>query len=242
MAKADSLITLRGTHGGLTFVKSPTYGDHVRAARGTHKKAKVNAAFKKQSKKLMKANVPAQILRNAINPYRRDFYYGPLSWELVSMTNEALGTDGKLDFANLKPFEINPKYPLSRLFNLQTATKVDGVKSTLKVTLSSEGPPTFEDSLPLDGYRLQVIVIYPDLKNQTSKTDAVESTAIALTEKVGPLQVEFPIRRGATHFLICVRVDGLEKGKLCTALSAKGMRVMELGRIGGRRSAEKARG
>ena len=49
MAKANSLITLRGTHDGITFVKSPTYGDHVRAARGTHKKAKVNAAFKAQS-------------------------------------------------------------------------------------------------------------------------------------------------------------------------------------------------
>ena len=72
MAKADSLITLRGSHGGITFVKSPTYGDHVRAARGTHKKAKVNAAFKKQSKKLVKANHPAQILRNAIDPYRND--------------------------------------------------------------------------------------------------------------------------------------------------------------------------
>ena len=78
MAKADSLITLRGTHGGITFVKSPTYGNHTRAARGTHKKAKVNAAFKRQSKKLLKANVPAQILRNAINPYRQDFLYGSL--------------------------------------------------------------------------------------------------------------------------------------------------------------------
>lgn len=31
MAKADSLITIRGTRGGIMFVKSRTYGDRVRA-------------------------------------------------------------------------------------------------------------------------------------------------------------------------------------------------------------------
>lgn len=35
------LITLLGTIDG--FVKSPTYGDHVRAPRGTRKKAELNA-------------------------------------------------------------------------------------------------------------------------------------------------------------------------------------------------------
>ena len=110
MAKADSLITFRGTHGGITFVKSKTYGDHIRAPRGTYKKAEVNAAFKKQSKKLVKANVPAQILRNALNPYRSDFRYGFLWQDLVSMTNDALGKDGTCDFAKLKPFEIHSHF------------------------------------------------------------------------------------------------------------------------------------
>lgn len=231
MAKADSLITLRGTYGGMTFVKSPTYGDHVRAARGTHKKAKVNAAFKKQSKKLVKVNVPAQILRNAIEPYRKDFHYGQLWQKLVSLTNEALGENGKFDFASLKPFEIHPDHPLTGIVILETATNVDAGNSKLEVSLSSPTPPMFADSLPLEGYRLSVIMIYPNLKKRSAKTDAVESNVTPLSEKIGPLAIEFSIPKGATHFLVCVRIDGWEQGKLCSALSAKGMRVVAVGKV-----------
>ena len=239
MAKADSLITLRGTHDGITFVKSPTYGDHVRAARGTHKKAKVNAAFKAQSKTLVKANVPAQILRNAINLYRKDFHYGQLWQDLVSLTKDVLEKNGKFDFADLKPFEIHPEHPLTEIVILETATKVNAAKSKLEVTLSSRTPPTFEDSLPLEGYRLSVIMIYPNLKKRSAKTDAVESSVIALTEKIGPLTIELSVPKGSTHFLVCVRVDGWEQGTVCSALSAKGMRVVAVGRIPARKSAAK---
>ena len=148
------------------------------------------------------------------------------------MANHALGEDGKFDFTSLKPFEIHPKYPLSRLLSLETATVVNAPKSKLKVTLSCRTPATFDESLPVDGYRLGVVVIYPDIKKHSAKTDSVQSNTIALSETVGPLAIEFSIPRGATHFLICVRVDGCERGKLCSALSAKGMRAVEVGRIG----------
>jgi hypothetical protein len=231
MAKANSLITLQGTHDGITFVKSPTYGNHVRAARGTHKKAKLNQAFQKQSQKLVKADLPAQILKNAIDPYRQDFRYGQLWQDLVSMTNSAMGKGRTFDFSNLRPFEIHPKYPLGRLFNMDTDTAVDPAKSKLQVTLSYKVPPTFDELLPLDGYRLGVIVIFPDLKKQSAKTDAVHSNPIGLTTEVGPLVVEFFIPRGAKSFLVCVRVDGWERGELCNAMSAKGMKMVAAGRV-----------
>lgn len=231
MAKVNSLVTLQGTHGGITFVKSPTYGDHVRAARGTHKKAKVNAAFEKQGQKLVKANVPARILKIAIDPYRQDFRYGQLWQDLVSMTNEALGEDGNFDFANLKPFDLHRKHKLDRVLNLETDAVVDAARSTLQVTLSCKKPPTFDESLPLEGYRLRVIVIFPYLEKHTAKTDAVESSIIGLTETVGPLGIEFSIPKGATRFLVCVRVDGIEQGRLCGALSATGMRMVEVGKV-----------
>ena len=46
MAKVISLINLKGTVGDYTFVKNARYGDHIRAKRGTHKKAELNDAFK----------------------------------------------------------------------------------------------------------------------------------------------------------------------------------------------------
>jgi hypothetical protein len=44
-----------------------------------------------------------------------------------------------------------------------------------------------QTSLLVDGYRLGVIAIFPDLKKQTAKTEAVHSTIIGLTEKIESL-------------------------------------------------------
>ncbi len=38
MAKSKSILDIKGTFQGVTHVCSHTYGDDIRAARGTHKK------------------------------------------------------------------------------------------------------------------------------------------------------------------------------------------------------------
>jgi hypothetical protein len=70
MAKSKSILDLQGTFRGMTFVHSRAYGDHLRAARGTHKKAKINNVLKKEGELLVKANKPAKILHDAIKIYR----------------------------------------------------------------------------------------------------------------------------------------------------------------------------
>ncbi len=55
MAKVNSLIKISGTLDDHTFVRSATYGDHVRRKRGSVKQALVNEAFKKSSEELRMA-------------------------------------------------------------------------------------------------------------------------------------------------------------------------------------------
>lgn len=232
MAKVNSLITVLGTIDGYTYVKSPTYGNHIRAARGTRKKAELNPACQEQSKKLVKSNAPAQIIRDAINPYRKDFYHGPLWQKLVSRTNDASEKDTVFDFSRLKPFEVHPKYPLGRLLDVDEAIKVDRESSKLHVTLSSSTPPFFDKSLDdVDGYRVGVIVLFPDLEKQTAQSGAVYSNMIGLKEKIESLRMELPIPSGATSFLVFVRVDGCVNGEPHHTLAAKGMRMVEAGRV-----------
>ena len=231
MARIDSLITLRGTYDNVTFVKSPTYGNHVRAARGTRKKAELNAACQEQSRKLVKSNLPAKIIKAAIHPYRKDFYHGPLWQKLVSMTNDKLEKDVTFDFSRLEPFELHIKYPLHRLVNITTTTSVDPTLSKLHVNVTLNASPVFDESLPIDGFRVGVIVIYPDLEKQSAKTEAAYSNIMPLTEKVEPLNPEFPIPPGAKSFLVCVRLDGCENGEVYHTLMAKGMRMVEAGRV-----------
>lgn len=82
-----------------------------------------------------------------------------------------------------------------------------------------------------DGYRVSVIVLFPDLKKQRAKTAAVSSSIIALTEKLTSLQVDFDIPPRAKTFLVCVRVDGCKKDKIYGSLESIGMRMVEAGRV-----------
>lgn len=231
MAKANSLITLRGTYDGITFVRSSAYGDHIRAARGTRKKAVLNEACQAQSEKLVKSNAPAQIIRDAINPHRKDFYYGLLWQKLVALTNDAMEKDKPFDFSRLQPFEAHKKYRLTRLANVTTTTKCDPELPKLQVTVSLDTPPVFDDALQIDGFRMGVIVMFPDLEKQSAKTEAIYSGIMSLKEKVEPFQVEFPIPSAAKSFLVFVRIDGCGNGELNGNLAAKGMRMVEAGKV-----------
>ena len=232
MAKTISLIELQGTYGGITFVKSSTYGNHIRAKRGTRKKAELNEAYKKQNEKLVKSNTPAKIIKSAIDPYRRDFYDGSLWARLSSMTNEQDLDGGMFDFTKLKPFEINKAYPLDRFFNLGTKTTVDGERSELHVELTYDAHPAFPELTPVDGYRFGVIAIFPDLENKNAKTAAVYSDIIQRAGTVTPLHFQVPVPPVSSAFLICVRIDGYEKGKVYHTRASKGMRVVEVGLVG----------
>lgn len=231
MAKVNSLITLLGSIDGLTFVKSTKYGDHIRAARGTRKKAKLNKACQEQSKKLVKSNTPAKIIKDAIDPYRDDFRYGQLWQDLVRTTNDAMGKNAEFDFSRLKPFEFHPKHRLDRLFNVESTAKVDSKSSRLRVTLSSDARPLFHHSLDLDGYRVTVIVVFPDFKKQRAKTEALSSSIIPLKEKLTSLEVDFDIPPRAKSFLVCVRVDGCEMGMIEGSMESIGMRMVQAGRV-----------
>jgi hypothetical protein len=229
MAKVTSLITLKGTIGNMTFVKSPTYGDHIRAKRGTHKKAEMNAACKRQSKKLVKGNTPAKIIKDAIDPYRQDFREGKMWQRLVSAVQKQ-GDPAAFDFSKMKPFEIYDRYRLRRFFDLETKTRVDKARSVLRVAIRLNGCPHFTQTPFVDGYRIGVIAIFPDVKDAKARTAAVYSEIMPVTEaSPPPMEVPFPPK--AKTFLICVRVEGFEKGEADVTVPSKGMRIVEGGRI-----------
>lgn len=161
MAKSDSIIKLQGTIGGLTFVRSRTYGDHVRAKRGTYKSANVNEALKHESKTLLRANVPAKIFKDAIDPYRGELTGGMLWQRLVSMFRKELKEHGACDFAKMERFEIHADYPFKRFLHVEPTIKFEKKKSILKVDLRYDSHPRFVKAKSVSGYRLTVLAYFP---------------------------------------------------------------------------------
>jgi hypothetical protein len=210
MAKSKSILDHRGTYGGITFVKSRAYGAHIRTARGTFKKAKLNAACKQQSKQLIRANRPAKIFKDAIAAYRDGLEGGRLWRNLISMFNRQLEEFASFDFSKLQPFEIRPDYPFDRFLSVQPDMKVNKNKSALKVSAFYGKHPS-DKSTFIDGYKLTVIDVFPDLDKGTAKTVGVESEIMGLKGRAAPIEVQLDIPPGTTCFLVCIKIEGCLK-------------------------------
>ena len=74
MAKNNSLFSdgFKGTLGGVTFVKSKRYGQHVRSKRGLYTKVKVNDSLKENNEQLSSAVSPAKLIFYAIRDEHKD--------------------------------------------------------------------------------------------------------------------------------------------------------------------------
>jgi len=225
MAKSKSTHDLQGTIDGLTYVNSRTYGKHVRSARGTKKKAKVNKAFKKQSKILMKANLPAKIVRDAIKLHLEDIPGGKLWPRLVSIFNKQVKKTGVVDFGKLTTLEVNKDHPFDEFLAAVVAVSPDKDKDIIRVVLSYPQPPKFPRSRFIDGYRFGVIAIFPDASKNKAKSTAVYSEILPLEEKISPMTFEVSVPPRAKSCLLFIRIDGcLEKVVNHTA-PTKGMKV-----------------
>jgi hypothetical protein len=230
MAKSNSVLKLQGTLSDLTFVNSPTYGNHVRAKRGTHKVAEVNEAFKHESKQLVSANLPAKIIKDAIEPYRRDFIDGQLWQRLVSKFRKQLKDYGKFDFGGMSGFEIHSRYTFERFVRPDAEITIKK-KSILQVDIHFRHPPIFTSYEYIDGYQCILIGVFPDLKKRKSTSLSVSSPVIPLTEKVTPLTMRLKLPKGARDFVVLLKIEGTERGVSNNAYSTKGFCAIGGGRI-----------
>lgn len=231
MAKSDSLIKLQGTLAGLTFVKSLAYGEHVRAKRGTYKKAEVNASFKRESKRLQRTNVPAKIFKDAITPHLSHLANGELWPRLLSVIHKQLKTQGTFDFSYFAPFEINADYTFERFLQEEPKIRFEKRKRTLHIGINYKKHPVFKRAAYVDGYRLTAIAIFPNLKKKSAETVVAESEVIRLKGAVPSLSLQLKVPLTAIRWVVCIRIEGYSGDEVCNTPVTKGMRIAEAGVI-----------
>lgn len=231
MAKSKSLISLQGTFGDVTHVKSLAYGDHVRAPRGTYKTATVNSAFKKESRKLVSCNIPAKIFKDAIDPYRKDMKDGTLWTRLLAMFRKQLDALGGFYFSQIEPFEIDTAHPLGRFLNARTKIVFDRKKSVLKVSVMCGMHPKFNKSSFIDGYRLSVIGLFPDLEEESEESTVAHSKIMKPKGDVDPFHVKLEVPIGATNFIVCLKIEGCIGDIVNNTPATMGLRVIGAGAI-----------
>jgi hypothetical protein len=217
-------------------VSSKTYGDHVRAKRGTYTPVEVNKAMKRSISELTKANLPAKIIKDALEPYRVGLKGGQFWQNLVSFFKSQYRNDGTFDFTALADFDIKSKYRLPRLVMFhKVIVEPDRANAVMNVTLVYEWP-TFGRSKHVTGYRLSVIIIYPDLKKKKAITESGSSPILPLPKKEEGVEktlleqhYKLPLPAKAKEFLFCLKMEGAKGDKVLTSAATMGM-VISFGR------------
>ena len=225
MAKLKSIFKPQGTIGGLTTVRSKTYGEHVRSARGSKSAAEVNNAFKKSSSEMMSGNVPARLIKNTIDLHRQDFIGGQLWQKLVGIFKKQVKDQQPFSVKDLQNIEVHDLYPISRFLKGLLQYDLSITKNAIVLNLSFNEHPDFKRKY-VDGYRVGVICIFPDFINDQADSLIVYSPVINLSSVYKPLSFEIPCPETAVQFLLCLKIEGCEKGEVCTGLSPKGMRII----------------
>lgn len=139
MAKLDGSIKFQGTFGEMTAVHSRTYGKHVRAARGTHKPARVNDAMKKSSGVLVAANKVAKAIKDPLDTFSVGFKDGTMWFRLVSFAKRQLKHKRTVNFNALKSFEFNDRNKFRYLFSTKIKASIPASgERTLEVRTQSK--------------------------------------------------------------------------------------------------------
>lgn len=231
MAKENSIISLRGTFENMTHVQSKTYGKHVRAARGTHKPAVINAAFKKAASEMSLSNLPAKLIKDALEPFRKDFKGGLLWQKLVSLFMMQYKVSGGFNFSELQNWEIHKEYPLSRLLRFSSITsEIDVANGTAILKVCYHEYPDFKRKY-IDGYRITVLAIYPMLKDKVAVTEVDYDRIRLLNEEHSPVVSRFNIPDGAEVVIFCIKLEGYDKGIVDNSPATKGMQIVRVDEI-----------
>ena len=210
-----------------TYVDSKAYGEHIRARRGTKSKVEVNDTFKAHNVLLSDANIPARLVKKAIDTYRSDFPSGQLWQFLVGMFKTQLKMTIPLNVDQLMYKDININYRLSRILKGGYIQEIRSNPEMLKVELKAL-KPQFRSNM-IDGFLIEVIVMFFDFNNMESTSDFASSQIVPLHKQ----ELSFDLKAGkpGDNYLICLKINGCICDKILTENSARSMQIIEAGRV-----------
>ena len=232
MAKSKRKISPADVPPGMVLVRSRAYGDHVRAKRGTYKKARLNPALKKGSVLVRGANAAAKLFKDAVDPYREGLIDSSFWPNLLSMFRRQQTKTGSVDFSQVEPLEFHERYTLHKLLALEKVTCHVEKPRILRTVISYGGLTHFGNS-HIDGYKLTAIFVFPDLKKKRANTVVEESAILPVKKKQAPFDVAVSVPRTADCFILCLRIDGCSNGKVYDTIATKGMAVIAAGTVNG---------
>jgi hypothetical protein len=224
MAKVNSIIEFSGTLGGMTFVHSNTYRNHVRKKR---RRGPVNDAFKKSAAELQKATPYAKLIKDCINPYVDNFKDGTL-WSRLRSFFRKQCREGSVDYKALEGFQFHEKHSLDYLLHGTLVLTASADKDALTISIQQHGHPFFPLSY-INAYRLTLVVIAIAAKRKTPQTTEHLLPVRRLEDNPQTETVlKIPVVNKNSPFIIVLKCEGYKDDLPMNNIRGQGMAVMQV--------------
>jgi hypothetical protein len=212
----------------VVFVNSKTYGNHVRAARGTYTKVKVNTALNDNANKMALVVKKAKPIYGLLKHYCGDFKETQLWQNLISRMHKSK-TDEFFDMLERTVgLDMNSKLPLKR-FACKPIAEVKITRQKLHISLGKCNAPQFKKYANSYLYELCVLFLTGNeepgafVTAQSPWTDIVKA----------PLQdtMSFKKPAGMNYYILCFKLQGGRNEKAGDGHGNTGIRIIKAGRL-----------
>jgi len=229
MAKATSQITrgLQGTLGELTFVHTRRYGKYARVKRGTIKPAVLNKKMKESSKRMAVANPVAKLFFDSIKHDHRD---GSLWTRVLSIYRKQIKEGWDPDVQCLAGLECSTENRLDAVLgNCNLNTSIN--KNVMRIKLHLDRTPIWQKVKYLDGYQVSIIALFVNMVQLRVEKVVMNGPVVSMKSKPEPMKFEVRVPKRAKEYVLLMKVEGAEQGKLIELGHVRGMKVMEVGYV-----------
>ncbi len=220
------LIQLQGTLSDITFVNSHSYKPHVRAKRGSYKKAEINSSLAQQANRTKLLNAVAKPVHDSLPIYCGQFKERQLWQKILQRLRQAPTNHPATLLQQLIKLDINSKYPAEQLLPAITLTQN---KQELLVGLQTSMHPVF-DLKQYDSYYYEAVVIF--INRQLIPTHRSISTEWIITRDAPPtFELAFTKPAGSVVFLLALAVRAGYNSSTVDVFKGMAMQIVEAGAI-----------
>jgi hypothetical protein len=223
------IIKIQGIVDGVTCVDSQRYEKHIRAARGTHKKAKLNSVFQSNNIKAKKVAQFASPLLKQFKRFERGFAGGDLWSRINGRMLKAKSTSINDLMESLNGLDMHERYPLSGVFPTMPTVDVSSDGAELSIDITFLSTPEFPTEPQATELLCKVTVLLYDTKNWISENGQIEW--MPMEKVLQTHQMKFRKPNGTKYYLVVMGLRGGIDGRAIELFTATAYRVMGWGKV-----------
>ncbi len=149
-------------------VNSKVYGKHYRKPRGSKTPISLNNAFQKSVALNRLANPAAKAIKDALDPFRKEFKDGTMWSRLVGLFKIYLREKSTIDFSILEDFDLYKKPRIGNYFSFKfTVSTINQAEPSIHIELSTT-PSDKLDKFKVKSYKQTIIIVFLDADHKAT--------------------------------------------------------------------------